>query len=136
MTAERRNWWLAAVLRLGDGESLQTKAAELQALSPSLMAETLPPEFRPDLAENYRNFRLTALDASRGVSNLRERFGDPLLLLMGVTALVLLIACVNLANLLLARMSQRQRELAVRLAVGATRARLAALVAAEAGRAR
>ncbi len=135
MDSSRQNWWLAAAARLPPGQSLAARNAAVEALSPALFRETLPPEFRPELAEKFLAFRLAAIDASRGVSALRGTFTSPLLLLMGVTGLVLLIACVNLANLLLARMSHRQRELAVRLAVGASRARLARVVAVETERA-
>jgi putative ABC transport system permease protein len=133
MAVGRHNWWLAAAARLPAGETLALRTAKLEALSPALFRATLPPEFRPELAERFLAFKLAALDASRGISGLRQQFSDPLRLLMGVTAMVLFIACVNLANLLLARMSHRQRELAVRLAVGASRLRLARVVAAEAG---
>ena len=129
---DRKNWWLAVAARLPAGQTLASRTTQLEALSPGLFRETLPPDFRPELAERFQKFQLAAIDASRGVSTLRERFRNPLLMLMGVTGLVLLIACVNLANLLLARMSQRQREMSVRLAVGASRSRLARLVAAEA----
>ena len=124
-------WWLSVIGRLDPGWSVQQVAAHLGAISPGIFAATLRPDYPVESVKDYLAMKLTAEPSAAGVSMLRDQYSDPLKFLLGISGLVLLITCANLASLMLARTSAREREMAVRLAIGAGRWRLIRQVLSE-----
>jgi len=120
----RDRWWLTVMGRLGPDWTIARANEHLRVLSPGMLDATIPPGYDGGLIDAYRALRFGVVPSARGVSRLREAHGTSLSLLMGLTALVLLISCNNLATLVLARASAREREIAVRVAIGASRRRL------------
>jgi predicted permease len=120
----RDTLWIDAAGRLKPGSTLQQARAELTAAWPAIQDATIPVNPTAAMRARFLGLRLKVESGATGDSYLRRRFTQPLYLLLGIAGFVLLVACLNLASLMLARAAGRGHEISVRLALGASRWRV------------
>jgi predicted permease len=124
---DRRNYWVYVFGRLKPGQTLATAATAINAIYHPIITDVEAPlqkEMSDKTMESFKAKKVLLAAGSRGQSSIHKEAKTPILLLFSVTAVVLLIACANIANLLLARGAGRATEMGVRLALGATRRHL------------
>jgi putative ABC transport system permease protein len=121
---ERAWWWLRMMGRLKPGETPEQAQARMNSIAPEINRATVPTDWPSRDRERYLKRSFWLKSGAAGTSITGSTYKTALFTLMSVVGLVLLIACVNIANLLLARATSRQREISIRLAIGASRSRV------------
>ncbi len=124
MLEHRSTWFLSVLGRRAPGVSSEQTSARLAQLSAGIFEATVPPAWDAEGQGRYRAYTLAVEPASNGLSGLRRRYGGAIQVLMAVVGVVLLIACGNMANLMMARARRREHEVAIRRAIGSGRGRL------------
>src|SRR5262249_23837814 len=123
--------WLVLIGRMKDGLTLGQARARMETTYQQIASSSFASRFDSDNQPVLLKRKLQVVSGSHGLSGFRNDFSRPLMLLMTIVAVVLLIACVNLANLLLARSASRRKEIALRLAIGASNGRIVRQVLTE-----